>query len=67
MILDLAAPLTLSYSILNESTTNPTFSATLDLKGYKNSSVWRNDGSSGMFLGFGYNTQIMSNADATIC
>ena len=59
--------MTLTYSLLNENSTNPTFSATLDLKNYKNSSVWRNDGLSGMYLGLGYNTQVMANADATFC
>ena len=67
VVLDPAYPYTLNYTILNENSTNPTFQATLDLQNYKNTSTWKTDGKSGVYVALGYNTKIMALADVTFC
>ena len=67
VVLDPAYPYTLTYTLLNESSANPTFSATLDIKNYNDTSSWKTDGKSGMYLALGYNTQVMALADVTFC
>ena len=67
VILDSKAPYILSYSILNENSTNPTFAATLNLQNFLNTSWWKPDGQSGLYLALGYNALAMPNADVSFC
>ena len=67
VVLDPVYPYTLTYTILNENSTNPTFQATLDLKNYMNTTSWKTDGRSGVYVALGYNTKVMALADVTFC
>ncbi len=67
VVLNSVNPYTLTYNILNESSTNPTFQATLDLKNYMNTASWSTDGKSGVYVALGYNTNVMALADVTFC
>ena len=67
VVLDSKNPYTLSYNLLNENSTNPTFQATLNLQNYKSTDSWKTDGKSGLYVALGYNTKVMANADVTFC
>lgn len=49
--LDSFAPCVLSYTILNETSANPTWQATLNISNRKSASSWPTDSKSGYFSG----------------
>ena len=65
--LDPNAPYILSYTVLNETSSNPTWQATLNISNVKSASSWPTDGKSGFFMGLGYGKKFMMNIDFTMC
>jgi hypothetical protein len=67
LTLDSFAPYVLAYTILNETSANPTWQATLNISNVKTASSWATDGKSGYFMGIGYGKKFMMNIDFTLC
>ncbi len=55
------------YKILREKSSNPSLRIILNLKNFNDSAYWTSSGKQGLYLGVGYNSFDMKNADFTMC
>jgi len=57
----------LTYSIIDQTSANPTLSVTLSISGF-DTSKWTNpDGKTGMYMGLGFGGSTMRNIDTISC
>ena len=57
----------MSYTIINETSANPSWQATLNISDIKDAAKWNISARDGIYLGIGYGKKEMKDIDFTMC